>query len=328
MPIYGEDTSVNPPIPGMRTGETVTFRVNGAVATAVPLLVWQNDKDLHEVALTAWSPTPTPTNTPTPTSTPTPTNTPTPTHTPTVPNLPDLIVKNIQVAPASPIIGQALAVTVTLKNQGTAAATGRFYTDVYADHVPAGCNDLGWTYGETNELAPGDVAILTFTYGDGFSTTGTHFIRAFVDSSCQITEADETNNVNLLRVTVVSAATPTPTPTPTATPLPPVAPVVTIARDGNNVVLTWAHAAQNATYQVWRGADPYFAPGAGATLIGDGATGNCSNAGGTITCTDSASLGDPAANVFYLVRAFNAAGASADSNRAGEFDFALQPGSP
>jgi hypothetical protein len=104
---------------------------------------------------------------------------------------------------------------------------------------------------------------------------------------------------------------------------------VAVSRDGDNVVLTWQHAAQNASYQVWRSATPYFTPASdGAANIGDGATGNCSNAGGTITCTDAAALGDPNTNHFYLVRSLNAAGASADSNRVGEFDFALQPGSP
>jgi len=138
-----------------------------------------------------------------------------------------------------------------------------------------------------------------------------------VDSSCQITEADEVNNIGLLRVTVNAA------------PAPPVAPAVAIAREaGNSAALTWAHAAANASYQVWRGTAPYFSPGAGATLIGDGATGNCSNVGGAVACTDPVALGDPAANVFYLVRAFNAAGAAADSNRVGGFAFALQPGNP
>jgi uncharacterized repeat protein (TIGR01451 family) len=319
MYVYGEDTLASPPIPGMRDGETVSFYVDGWAATAAPVLVWHNDWATHPITLTAWVPTPTPTSSPTPT----------PTNTPTVANQPDLIVKSITVAPAAPVVGQALVVTVTIKNQGTAAATGLFYTDVYADHTPTGCDDLGWDYREITDLAAGDVAILSFTYNDGFSTTGTHFIRAFVDSSCQIAEADEANNVGLLRVTVVSPATPTPTPTPTVTPLPPVAPVVAVNRSGNNVVLTWQHAAQNASYQVWRGVTPYFTPaGDGAANIGDGATGNCSNAGGTITCNDTAAIGDPVTNYFYLVRSLNAAGASADSNRVGEFDFALQPGSP
>jgi hypothetical protein len=87
-------------------------------------------------------------------------------------------------------------------------------------------------------------------------------------------------------------------------------------------------SARNVSYQVWRGAAPYFAPGVGAAQIGDGATGICSNVGGAIACTDAGRLGNPAANPFYLVRAFNAAGAPADSNRAGGFTFALQPGSP
>jgi hypothetical protein len=321
MYVYGEDASASPTIPGMRDGETVSFRVNGLLATASPALVWRNDWATRPITLTAWSPTPTPTPSPTPTPTPTP----------TIANLPDLIVKHIQVAPAAPVVGQALAVTVTIKNQGTAAAVGLFYSDVYADHEPTGCNDLGWAYGETSDLAPGDVAILYFTYNDGFSTTGTHFIRAFADSSCQIDESNETNNVNLVRVTVGSATTPTPTPTPTATPLPPVAPAVAIGRGaGSSAALTWTHTAANASYQVWRGTTPYFTPGAsGSSLIGDGATGICSRNGSTITCTDPNGVGDPAANSFYLVRAFNAAAAAADSNnRVGGFAFALQPGSP
>ncbi|MGA9350941.1 MAG: hypothetical protein WBW48_19350 [Anaerolineae bacterium] len=88
MYIYGEEKLADPPVPGMRDGETVTFRVNSVVATASPVLVWHNDLTSHEVALTASGATPTntpaatPTPTDTPTPTPTPTATPTPTHTP------------------------------------------------------------------------------------------------------------------------------------------------------------------------------------------------------------------------------------------------------
>jgi hypothetical protein len=55
MPVYGEDTSVSPPIPGMRTGEPVAFRVNGAQATADPALTWTDDKTAHQVNLSATS---------------------------------------------------------------------------------------------------------------------------------------------------------------------------------------------------------------------------------------------------------------------------------
>lgn len=100
-----------------------------------------------------------------------------------------------------------------------------------------------------------------------------------------------------------------------------------IGRGAGGVALSWDVGAAAHHYEVWRGASPFFSPGAGATLIGDGATGNCSQAAGVITCTDASALGNPAINYFYLIRAFNAAGAFADSVRAGEFDFALTPGS-
>lgn len=108
---------------------------------------------------------------------------------------------------------------------------------------------------------------------------------------------------------------------------PAVAPVVAISRNGSDVVLTWPHASANTAYQVWRATSPYFTPGAGGSIIGDGATNNCANNGVTVTCTDAGALGNPTANHYYLIRAFNAAGTFADSPRAGEFDFALTPGS-
>lgn len=53
MRIYGEDATATPPIPGMRDGELVEFRVSGALATATPKLYWQNDHSTHLVDLNA-----------------------------------------------------------------------------------------------------------------------------------------------------------------------------------------------------------------------------------------------------------------------------------
>ena len=83
--VYGEDNSATPPIPGMRAGEAVTFKVNGVVATTNPATVlWQNDRVIHQVDLTASAAAGTPTATPTGTSTPpsVPTATPTATRGP------------------------------------------------------------------------------------------------------------------------------------------------------------------------------------------------------------------------------------------------------
>jgi hypothetical protein len=90
MQIYGEDATANPPIPGMRDGELVTFYVDGFLAHASPPLVWRDDKDYHRVDLsvTTATATPTPTGTPTATPTNTATSTPTPTNTPTATSTP------------------------------------------------------------------------------------------------------------------------------------------------------------------------------------------------------------------------------------------------
>jgi hypothetical protein len=53
MRLYGEDTSVNPVIPGLRDGELVIFKVNGATAVSSPLLYWHDDRASHEVDLNA-----------------------------------------------------------------------------------------------------------------------------------------------------------------------------------------------------------------------------------------------------------------------------------
>ena len=51
MRIYGEDATATPPISGMRAGELVAFRVNGALATATPQLYWQADSATHQINL-------------------------------------------------------------------------------------------------------------------------------------------------------------------------------------------------------------------------------------------------------------------------------------
>jgi hypothetical protein len=53
MPIYGEDPSASPPIPGMQEGQLVTFRVDGALATATPPFYWHNDTAEHWTDLVA-----------------------------------------------------------------------------------------------------------------------------------------------------------------------------------------------------------------------------------------------------------------------------------
>ena len=53
MYVYGEDSTVAPPIPGMRNNEVIAFYVDGVAATATPQQTWSNDKAPHEVDLSA-----------------------------------------------------------------------------------------------------------------------------------------------------------------------------------------------------------------------------------------------------------------------------------
>ena len=53
MRIYGEDTSETPIIPGMRAGEMVEYRVNGAPAVSSPLFYWSDDHAAHNINLNA-----------------------------------------------------------------------------------------------------------------------------------------------------------------------------------------------------------------------------------------------------------------------------------
>lgn len=94
--------------------------------------------------------------------------------------------------------------------------------------------------------------------------------------------------------------------------------VVAARRPGaNDVQLTWGGSG---LFDVWRGTSPYFTPGdAGSERIGDDVTS---------PFTATGVLGSPAVNYSFLVLAQNGCGASGPSNRTGEFDFALTPGTP
>jgi hypothetical protein len=109
-------------------------------------------------------------------------------------------------------------------------------------------------------------------------------------------------------------------------PEPPVAPDLTAAGAAGSVQLSWPEDADNRSYEVWRSTAPYFAPGAAGVEILANAANDCSSGSGVVTCQDAGAIGDATANYFYLVRAGNAAGVTADSGRVGTFSFPVQPG--
>jgi hypothetical protein len=86
------------------------------------------------------------------------------------------------------------------------------------------------------------------------------------------------------------------------------------SKSGNNVVLTWTAATGATSYKVYRDTTPYFTPGAIYATTG------------ALTYTDTAIIGDPNTNHYYLVAASNSNSDTLCENRVGEFDYSLVPG--
>lgn len=115
---------------------------------------------------------------------------------------------------------------------------------------------------------------------------------------------------------------------------PPVAPDVDIAHSASEGVdLSWPHLEPDATYEIWRGASPYFDPEDAGIQVGtvDAQAAGVS-AGDEVHFDDDGAVGPVQVvgnvdnNYYWVVRGANWRGVSPDSNRVGEFDFALVRG--
>ncbi len=88
--------------------------------------------------------------------------------------------------------------------------------------------------------------------------------------------------------------------------------------NGTSAALSWAAVPGAAGYEVWRDATPYFIPGAsGSVKVATTASTSTSDAG---------RIGNPATNYYYLILATANNCPLGVSQRIGEFDFALAPG--
>lgn len=132
---------------------------------------------------------------------------------------------------------------------------------------------------------------------------------------------------------------------PETTPFGPagavVAPTISITRPTGtgNILLHWEHEEENEGYQVWRGMAPYFEPPDEGGQIRYTSAASCGEpcyfdvvddgtdyypADGTLPAVQV--IGNTAINFFWVVRGQNGESVSGNSNRVGEFDFALVPG--
>ncbi len=119
---------------------------------------------------------------------------------------PDLIVQSITTNPVSPVAGQPVNVTLTVRNQGAGAA-GFFNVDWYANRATApGLGIFGDFFCGFGGLAAGATTSCTraFTY----ATAGTFNMWAQVDADDFVSETNEVNNVRGPQAISVCSVTP------------------------------------------------------------------------------------------------------------------------
>jgi hypothetical protein len=169
---------------------TPTVMPQAASPTASPAAATATSTPMPSPTATAAPPTASPTRTPTPAP---PTATPVPPTPTVVTPKPDLFISEMSIVPASPRMGESVAVRVGVYNQGN-AASGAFRVEWWAASAAKGCD---WDL--TGLVAKGG-RILTFTYTyPGWSN---YTIRAVADAGASVAESDESNNVATLAVQV------------------------------------------------------------------------------------------------------------------------------
>ncbi len=126
------------------------------------------------------------------------------------PILPDLVITNISISPASPLSGQAVTFTATVKNQGTAATPSGVSIGVnfFIDGQPKSTSD-----NNIISLAQGASVNLTANLGPGggsgsptwTASAGSHTVLAQVDPLGRITESSKSNNSLSNTITITAA---------------------------------------------------------------------------------------------------------------------------
>ncbi len=107
--------------------------------------------------------------------------------------LPDLVVQSIVTNPPSPVVGQSVAVTISVKNQGGGNADS-YYIDFYRNLTSAPVvGQVGDATCGKSGLTAGAADSCTFT--TTYTAAGSYRMWAQVDTEQQVAELSETNNV-------------------------------------------------------------------------------------------------------------------------------------
>jgi len=137
--------------------------------------------------------------------------------------IPDLTITELVVLDEEPLSSyQPLNALITIRNDGMSDVTSLFWVQFYGDYgeytEPETWNFIQ-QYGFTSLAAQTSVSF-TMVMPDGYATLGGHQIAAEIDAWEQIDESDETNNLYVGEIVMISTAGPAPEPTPQITPGP------------------------------------------------------------------------------------------------------------
>jgi len=137
--------------------------------------------------------------------------------------MPDLTITDLTLLDEPPLSSyQPLNALITIRNDGMSDVTSLFWVQFYGDYgeytEPETWNFVQ-QYGFTSLAAQTSVSF-TMVMRDGYATLGGHQIAAEIDAWEQIDESDETNNLFVGELVVISTPGPTPEPTPQITPGP------------------------------------------------------------------------------------------------------------
>lgn len=162
------------------------------------------------------------------TATPTPTA-PVPSPTP-APSLPDLVVVGVPtlVSPPPIVAYQPVTFNVEIKNVSGVDINASFFVDLFIDPpvvIDPSTTSIPVVYSSgyigIASLAHGESRVVSITASLGFANLPTvHKVYAIVDSTLQIQEALETNNISAPAIfsNVIPAPTPSVTPIPSSRP--------------------------------------------------------------------------------------------------------------
>ncbi|MFA5308299.1 MAG: CARDB domain-containing protein [Dehalococcoidales bacterium] len=105
----------------------------------------------------------------------------------------DLTVQDISISPQDPTIGDAVTITIAVKNQG-ADGVGINYVGCFIDDTLLDVKDI-------IAIGPGAVGLVSFNWT---AVKGSHVIRAVADYNAAIAETNETNNTRMFNFSILA----------------------------------------------------------------------------------------------------------------------------